>query len=106
MFLRSIVSSPAAVTRSGGSAALARLRPKPRKRGTPPVPDDSVSPCLRGEPPLSPQPLVQVILQLGDLDALLCHRVAVADGDGVLVGRVLLPQGVEIDRNAERRPDL
>ena len=40
------------------------------------------------------------VSRLGERDALLRHRVAVADGDRVVVERV------EVDRDAERRADL
>src|SRR5664279_4837540 len=46
------------------------------------------------------QSLRQIGLRLVDGDALLRHRIPIADGHG-LVGR-----GVEVDREAERRPDL
>src|SRR5699024_3206860 len=46
------------------------------------------------------QALCEVALELVDGDALLLHRVALADGDGVVV------QGVEVDGHAVRGADL
>src|SRR5688572_16412786 len=46
------------------------------------------------------QAVAEVADQIGDRDALLLHGVAVADRDGLVLERV------EVDRDAERRPDL
>src|SRR5712692_4314338 len=54
----------------------------------------------------SVQPLLQILPQLADRNALLLHAVPVAHGDGIAVRGILLAQGVEIDGDAEGGADL
>jgi len=56
--------------------------------------------------PTSPYLFPKHIRYLCDRNPVLLHRVAIADGDGILIGRPVLADRIKVHRYAERCPPL